>query len=61
LGGEELEPADPVNFESYAAPDGARLSDFVYPQWFIRGSAGPWDQVHTPGIRPHKLGYGEQP
>jgi hypothetical protein len=44
-----LETADPVEAEKFAYPRPSatgrpvRISDFVTPAWFQRGSVGPWD------------------
>jgi hypothetical protein len=39
------EPCDVVGSDSYHGLDGVRLSDFIYPHWFVAGSRGPWDQT----------------
>jgi hypothetical protein len=39
-----LETADPVEAEKFAYLRGeVRISDFVLPNWFRKGSTGPWD------------------
>ena len=41
MGAEEV--CDPVQNTGYAAPNGAQVSNFVLPNYFIPGSEGPWD------------------
>lgn len=41
------EICDPVELDVYPTGNGVMLSDFVYPGWFRKGSAGPWDFMHA--------------
>lgn len=50
INGSLAEAADPVsgNYYSYTVKGGdVTVADFVYPNWFTPGPAGPWDFMHT--------------
>lgn len=40
-----LEINDPVEDDSYDGLGGAKLSNYVYPHWFMAGSQGPYDRL----------------
>lgn len=46
MGGRRAEVADPVSNSTYDV-NGVWVSDFVYPNWFVAGSRGPWDEMDT--------------
>jgi len=46
LFGKLAEACDPVA-QSWYRLDGIWVSDFVYPRWFVAGSAGPFDYLHA--------------
>lgn len=37
------EVCDPVENDSYSAPNGVALSDAITPAWYVSTSQGPWD------------------
>lgn len=37
------EVCDPVEVNTYSAPNGVELADFITPAWYVLRSHGPWD------------------
>ena len=57
-GGIYVHNCDPVQGLSYEIT-GIKVSDFVYPEWFIDGSDGPFDHMRrlTKAFEIHESGY----